>query len=162
VAAAIFPGTFDPVTAGHLDIIQRSLEIFDDVRVAVATHHDKREMFTIDERVEMMRAVTANLGGITVMPFSGLLVDFAREQGVVTVIRGLRVLSDFESEFQMALMNRKLSDAVETLFFMPSEEHVCLSSTVVKEIAWLGGRVQGLVPELVARRLEERIAAARS
>jgi pantetheine-phosphate adenylyltransferase len=153
----MFPGTFDPVTVGHLDIIRRAVKIFDEILVAVATHHSKRELFSIDERVEMMREVTATIGGVTVLPFTGLLIHFARAQGINTVVRGLRVFSDFEYEFQMALMNRKLYDAVETVFLMPSEEHVCLNSTVVKEIAMLGGPIEALVAPTVARRLHARL-----
>jgi len=157
VSAAIFPGTFDPVTVGHVDIVRRSLKIFDEVVVAVATHHSKRELFSVGERVEMMREVTATLPGVRVVEFSGLLIQFAKQMGIQTVIRGLRVFSDFEYEFQMALMNRKLSETLETIFLMPSEENVCLNSTVVKEIARLGGPIDALVEPTVAERLQARL-----
>ena len=159
VSEVIFPGTFDPVTIGHLDIIERGLKIFDRILVAVGTHGEKRELFSTAERVEMMMEAVAPHGDrVRVVAFTGLLVDFAREHEIHTIVRGLRVLSDFEYEFQMALMNRKLSASVETVFLMPSEDLVCLTSTMVKEIARLGGPVDTLVPAGVARRLSDRMA----
>jgi pantetheine-phosphate adenylyltransferase len=163
VSVAIFPGTFDPVTIGHLDLIGRGLKIFDEILVAVGTHGSKQELFELNERVAMIRAAVVDYGErVAVMPFNGLLVDFARQQGTNTIIRGLRVLSDFEYEFQMALMNRKLVDSVETVFLMPSEELVCITSTMVKEIARLGGPIESLVPAGVVPRLSAKFALGKS
>jgi len=161
VGQAIFPGTFDPVTIGHLDIIERALRIFDRVLVAVGTHHDKHELFSAAERMAMIEAAVRDHERVEVKRFNGLLIDFARAEHIQTIIRGLRVLSDFEYEFQMALMNRKLADTIETLFLMPSEENVCLNSTVVKEIAHHGGPIEALVPPETARRLRAKVAAGR-
>ncbi len=160
--AALFPGTFDPVTVGHQDIVARAAEMFDEVVVAVAAHHTKRELFSVEERVELMRQAVGEVAGVRVASFSGLLIDFAHEQGIHTVVRGVRVLSDFEYEFQMALMNRKLAPDVETIFLMPSAENVCLNSTVVKEIARHGGPIDSLVAPVVAKALRARYAAAAS
>ncbi len=156
---AIFPGTFDPVTLGHLDIIRRALTIFDRIVVAVAEQREKRVLFTLDERVTMIREATADLTGVEVESFEGMLVAFARARGVRAVIRGLRVISDFEYEFQMALMNRRLDEAIDTIFLMPSERHIYLNSTVVREIARLGGPIEAFVPPGVAKRLRARFAA---
>ena len=150
---AIFPGTFDPVTLGHLDIVRRALTIFDGILVAVATQREKNVLFSFEERVAMIHEATADLKGVEVRGFEGMLVDFARTQGINAVIRGLRVISDFEYEFQMALMNRRLADGIETVFLMPSERYIYLNSTVVKEIARVGGPIEGFVPPGVARRL---------
>jgi len=156
MAAAIFPGTFDPVTNGHLDLIRRGLGLFDRVVVGVAKRDEKNPLFTHDERMEMMRRATQPLGGVEVREFTGLLVHFANQIGISTIIRGIRAVSDFEYEFQMALMNRRLDGAVETVFLMPSEQYTYLNSTVVKEIARLGGRVSGLVPLEVEQELARR------
>ncbi|MGD8396087.1 MAG: pantetheine-phosphate adenylyltransferase [Candidatus Eiseniibacteriota bacterium] len=163
MSTVVFPGTFDPVTIGHLDIIRRGLKIFDHITVAVGTHHEKRKMFSVNERMAMLReavetAIDDHDARVNIVSFTGLLVDFAREQKVTTIIRGLRVLSDFEYEFQMALMNRKLADSVETVFLMPSEELVCLTSTMVKEIARLGGPIEKLVPPCVVPLLSRKLA----
>ena len=154
--AAIFPGTFDPVTNGHLDLIQRGLSLFDRIIVGVAHRDEKNPLFTSDERVELMRAVTGPLGRVDVYEFDGLLVQFAVEMGVQTVIRGIRAVSDFEFEFQMALMNRRLENTVDTIFLMPSEQYTYLNSTVVKDIARAGGPVTGLVPREVEDVLRAR------
>ena len=152
----LYAGTFDPVTNGHLDILRRSLLVFDRVIIGVADTTPKSTFFTTDERLEMIRSATGDIERVTARPFSGLLMDFAAEQGVAAVIRGLRVISDFEYEFQMALMNRRLNNAIETVFLMPSEEYTYLSSSLVREIASAGGDVSQFVPELVAVKLGEK------
>jgi pantetheine-phosphate adenylyltransferase len=152
----LYAGTFDPVTNGHLDILMRSLEVFDRVIVAVARSTPKDTFFTLEERVEMVRAATEGVESVDVRPFSGLLVDFAVQMGAAVVIRGLRVVSDFEYEFQMALMNRRLNDQVETVFLMPSEEYTYLNSSLVREIASAGGDVSHFVPRAVVLKLSER------
>lgn len=159
---AIFPGTFDPITLGHLDIVRRGLSIFDRIVIAVAEQREKRVLFTVEERVAMIRESTEDLGGVEVRSFEGMLVDFARSIGTRTVIRGLRVISDFEYEFQMALMNRRLDEGIDTVFLMPSERFIYLNATVVKEIARVGGPIEGFVPAGVARRLRDRFAPGRT
>jgi pantetheine-phosphate adenylyltransferase len=154
----LYAGTFDPVTNGHLDILKRSLVLFDRVIIGVADTTPKNTFFSTDERLEMIRSATAEIEGVTVQSFSGLLMDFAAEEGVAAVIRGLRVISDFEYEFQMALMNRRLNSEVETVFLMPSEEHTYLSASLVREIASAGGDVSQFVPEMVAVKLRERFS----
>ncbi len=146
---AIYPGSFDPVTNGHLDVIERARKLFDEVVVAIAHNDQKQPLFTLEERLEFLRQTTAALDGVTVLPLDGLLVEFAVEQGAHAVVRGLRAVSDFEFEFQMALMNRKLEATVETIFLMPKEEYTYLSSRIVKEIARLGGEVGSFVPACV-------------
>jgi pantetheine-phosphate adenylyltransferase len=158
VERAIFPGTFDPVTLGHLDIVRRGRGIFDRILVAVARQREKQVLFSVEERVQMIQEATTDLDGIEVESFEGMLVDFARARSARAVIRGLRVISDFEYEFQMALMNRRLDDQIESVFLMPSERYIYLNSTVVREIARLGGPIEGFVPPGVARRLRERFA----
>jgi pantetheine-phosphate adenylyltransferase len=153
---AIYPGSFDPVTFGHLDVIQRALKLFDEVIVAVAFNEQKKSLFTADERVALLTQATGRMGNVRVAQFSGLLVNFAREQEAVALIRGLRAISDFEFEFQMALMNRKLEKSIETLFLMPKEEFTYLSSRIVKEIAALGGNVDAFVDQTVAAALREK------
>ena len=156
---AIYPGSFDPVTNGHLDVIERARKLFDEVVVAVAHNDQKRPLFTLEERLDFLREVTASLPGVRVAPLDGLLVEFAVKQNAHAVVRGLRAVSDFEFEFQMALMNRKLEATVETIFLMPKEEYTYLSSRIVKEIARLGGNVESFVPACVvqsfARKLEQ-------
>ncbi|HEY7728363.1 MAG TPA: pantetheine-phosphate adenylyltransferase [Candidatus Eisenbacteria bacterium] len=158
---AVFAGTFDPVTNGHLDIIERALRIADRVTVAVAERVEKGVLFPWEERVAMIREATAELQGLTVEPFRGLLVEWARARNIGLIIRGIRFISDFEYEFQMALMNRRLADDIETVFLMPSETWSVLNSTLVKEIARHGGPVDGLVPPGVARRLAGRLGKDR-
>ena len=152
----LYAGTFDPVTYGHLDILKRSLVVFDKVIVAVADSTPKSTFFSLDERVEMLRSATSGLADVEVKPFSGLLVDFAEQEGAVAVIRGLRVVSDFEYEFQMALMNRRLNNEVETVFLMPSEEYTYLNSSLIREIASTGGDVSRFVPPIVVTKLNDR------
>ena len=156
---AVFAGTFDPVTNGHLDLMQRALRMFDHLTVAVAERMEKGVVFTQDERVGMIREATATLDRISVEPFSGLLVDFARERKIPVLVRGIRFISDFEYEFQMALMNRRLSSEIETVFLMPSETYTYVNASLVKEIARNGGQIDGLVPPNVAPILRRRLAA---
>ncbi|MCB9541386.1 MAG: pantetheine-phosphate adenylyltransferase [bacterium] len=157
---ALYPGSFDPITAGHVDIIRRGLEIFDRIEIAVAVNIRKTPTFPDDERIEMLREVFAGEPRVEVVQFSGLLIDYARKRGIRSVLRGLRAISDFEYEFQMASMNRRLTDAVDFVFLMTSEEHYFVSSSLVREVAMNGGDVTGLVPESVARRLAARFADA--
>lgn len=155
---AIYPGTFDPVTNGHLDVIERAARLCDEVIIAVAFNPEKRGLFTPDERVALLRSVTNHLTNVRVTSFHGLLVEFARQQQASAVIRGIRAVSDFEFEFQMALMNRRLSPTLETLFLMPKEEYSYVSSRLVKEVASLGGDVSHFVPPVVAGALREKFA----
>lgn len=157
---ALFPGTFDPFTNGHLDLARRAARLFDRVVIAVALSTAKGTLFGIDDRVAMIRAATRGIPGVTVVSFDDLLVDCARRVGAQVMIRGLRAVSDFEFEFQMALMNRKLSPGLEVAFLMPSQEYTYLNSTLVKEVARLGGDVRDLVPPIVRRRLATRFASA--
>jgi len=152
---AIYPGSFDPVTFGHLDVISRAAHLFDSVLIAVATGEGKAPLFSVGERIQMLRESTGDNPAIEVVPLSGLLADFAREHGVFTVIRGLRAVSDFEFEFQMALMNRKLEERLETVFLTPKEDYTYLSSRLVKEVARLGGDVSQFVPAPAFRKLRE-------
>lgn len=153
----VYPGTFDPITNGHVDLITRSLRLFDKVYVAVASNPQKHPVFDLQERVEMVRVVTKDLPHIEVAPFHGLLVDFVRTCGAHAVIRGLRAVSDFEYELQMALMNRNLDQSAETVFLMPSQEYIYLTSTIIKEVALHGGNLAGLLHPEVARRLVAKL-----
>jgi len=153
---AVYPGTFDPITNGHIDIIKRSLKIFDHVIIAAALNPKKTPMFKISERVEMIKEATRGLSQIDVEPFDGLLVDYTKQKKATAIIRGLRAVSDFEYELQMALMNRKLDHRIETVFLMPSEEYSYLTSTIIKEVASYGGETKGLVPPLVAKLLNDK------
>ncbi len=153
----IYPGTFDPITHGHTDIITRSLRVFDKVIVAVAPNPSKHPLFNLAERLAMVRLVMKDLDQVDVTPFEGLLVDYVERSGAHAIIRGLRAISDFEHEFQMALINRKLAETVETVFLMPSEEYSYLSSTIIKEVARHGGNLKEFLHPDVARRLEDRI-----
>jgi pantetheine-phosphate adenylyltransferase len=150
---AVYPGTFDPVTNGHIDLIQRSAELFDRVIVAVLKNTEKTPLFTVVERVEMLEEVVEGLKNVSVTTFQGLLVDFADQSKATVIVRGIRAVSDYEYELQMALMNRRLSPHVETVFLMPAETYSYLSSRLVKEISQLGGSVHGLVPSAVEERL---------
>ncbi len=154
---AIVPGSFDPVTNGHLDIIERASRTFDHVTVAVVVNRAKSPMFTIQERVEMLREVCAHLSNVDVDSFDGLLVDYARSHGAGIIVRGLRAVSDFEYELQMALTNRRLLPDIETVFMMTGAEYSYLSSNIVREIALLGGSVEGLVPDSVKQHLRQKI-----
>ncbi|MGQ9603819.1 MAG: pantetheine-phosphate adenylyltransferase [bacterium] len=153
---AVYAGTFDPVTNGHLDILSRSLMLFDKIIIGVAESTPKHTCFSLPERVEMIKAVTRDMDRVEVREFGGLLVEFARKVGALAVIRGLRVVSDFEYEFQMALMNRRLSNKIETVFLMPSEEYTYLSSSLIKEVAVAGGDVSQFVPEIVVEHLRRK------
>ena len=155
---AIYPGSFDPITAGHLDVIHRAARLFDELIVAVAFNDQKKTMFAAEERVALIRETTKDVGNIRVASFGGLLVEFARAENAVAVVRGLRAISDFEFEFQMALMNRKLDPTIETIFLTPREEFTYLSSRIVKEIARLGGNVEAFVPPSVAHALREKFS----
>ncbi len=154
---AVYPGFFDPITNGHVDIILRGLKIFDKIIVAVLKNPKKKPLFSTKERVAMIRTIFTHQPEIEVKAFDGLLVDFSRRNRANIVIRGLRAVSDFEYEFQMALMNRKLDSEIETLFMMPSLNYSFLSSGLVKEVFLLGGCVEDLVPEIVERNLREKL-----
>ena len=154
---AIYPGSFDPVTNGHLDLIERGAKIFDRLVVAILRNFDKEPLFTIDERVEMLREVTRPWENVEVDVFSGLLVEYARLREANVILRGIRAVSDYEYELQMALMNRKLNRDIETVFMMPALSYSYLSSRLVREIAQLGGPITGLVPPVVEERLRTKI-----
>jgi pantetheine-phosphate adenylyltransferase len=153
---AIYPGSFDPVTNGHLDVIGRALKLFDEVIVAVAHNDEKQPLFSLEERLNLLHETAGKIDNVRIAQFKGLLVEFAKAKGAGAVIRGLRAISDFEFEFQMALMNRKLEAAVETIFLMPREEYTYLSSRIVKEIARLGGDVSSFVPACVVKALSRK------
>jgi pantetheine-phosphate adenylyltransferase len=152
----VYPGTFDPVTYGHLDLIERCLKYFSNVIVAVASNEAKEPLFTLDERVELMRKATEKLDGVVVEGFEGLLADYVKKRKACVVIRGLRATSDFEYELQMALANRQLLDSLETLFLMPSQEYIFLSSRIVRAVAGLGGDVSTWVPPTVYEAVMEK------
>lgn len=157
----VCPGTFDPITNGHLDIVRRSLPFFDTVLLGVALNPLKTPLFDIKERLEMAVAATSGMQRVTVEAFDGLLVDYLRQKDAHAIIRGLRAVSDFEYELQMAMMNRNLDQTVETLFLMPSVEYSYLTSTIIKNVASYGGNVDDLVPPLVAGRLREKFGGRR-
>lgn len=159
--SAIFAGTFDPVTNGHVDLIRRALRLVDRLTVAVASRPEKKVLFPQEERVAMIREAVPDEPRLSVEPFDGLLVQYAERRGIATIIRGLRFVSDFEYEFQMALMNRRLDDTIETLFLMPSETYTYLNSTLVKEIARAGGPVESFVPPHVDAALRSKLGAPR-
>jgi pantetheine-phosphate adenylyltransferase len=154
---AIYPGTFDPITFGHIDIIKRALEIFDKLYVAVASNTNKRPIFTAPERMDFIARATRNLKGVAVESFDGLIVDYAAKKGTNVMIRGLRATSDFDYEFQMALTNRKLNKAIQTVFLIPSEQNFYLSSSLIREVARLGGKIRDFVPAYVENKLIERL-----
>ena len=153
---AVYPGTFDPLTNGHVDIIQRGAALFDRIVVAILINPTKSPLFTIEERLAMARAVFKSHPGVEVDTFDGLLVDYVRRRQASVIVRGLRAISDFENEMQMALMNRHLSSTIETILMMPAESYTYLSSRLVKEVFALGGSVRGLVPDLVEAWLKEK------
>ncbi len=153
---AIYPGSFDPLTNGHVDIIRRGARLFDRIIIAVLVNLEKAPLFTVPERVEIAREIFTGNTNVEVDTFDGLLVDYARKRGAGVIVKGLRAVSDFEFEMQMALMNRKLSPDVETVFMMPTQPYTYVSSRLVKEVVALGGSVHGLVPESVEKRLREK------
>ncbi|AKG54196.1 phosphopantetheine adenylyltransferase [Dehalogenimonas sp. WBC-2] len=154
---ALYPGSFDPVTAGHLDIISRSAKIFDKLIVGVYDTPDKKLMFTTAERVDLARQAVADLPNVEVKPFSGLMVEFAKREGVATVVRGLRVNNDFELEFDMAMINRRLAPEIELVCLLASPDYQFLSSSILKEVARLGGNIDGLVPPFVADAVRRKV-----
>lgn len=158
---AVYPGTFDPITNGHLDIIERGASIFDELIVAVTTNPAKEPWFTAQERVAMIEACCRHLPNVKVMAFEGLLVAFVRQQGAKVILKGLRAVSDFDYEFQMAAMNRQLAPDIETLFLMTSLPFAYLSSSIIKEISLLDGDLSGLVPDFVAEQLRRKAAERR-
>ena len=159
--AVIYPGSVDPLTNGHLDVIKRATKLFDRVIVAVAESSSKKPFFTLAERKRMLAGVVKDIPNVTATSFPGLLVDFAAKKKACAIIRGLRVVSDFEFEFQMALMNRRLKERIETVFMMPRGKYIYLSSSLVKEVARLGGEVSTFVPDSVERALRKKLRAKR-
>ena len=155
---AIYPGSFDPLTYGHIDLIKRAKHIFDEVIVAVANNSRKKSLFTIDERIHMLKEATKGMKGVSVESFDSLVVVYARQKKSKVIIRGVRMISDFEYEFQMALTNRRFSDDIETVFMMPSERYSFLSSTLLKEAAALGADISSFVPKSVEKKLKERLS----
>ncbi len=153
---AIYPGSFDPVTKGHVDIVHRGITMVDELLVAVLENPAKQSLFTAEEREEMLRECVGGIPGVSIGRFNGLLVDYAEKMGCRTILRGLRAISDFEYEFEIALMNRRLNPNLDTLFLMPSEEHVFVSSRIAREVARFGGDLSSLVPEAVHHRLQSR------
>lgn len=154
---ALYPGTFDPPTNGHVDLIQRGSKLFDQLTVAILVNPVKNPLFTLEERVEMLEEVTKPLGNVSVATFDGLMVEFARRAGASAVLRGIRAISDYEHEFQMALMNRRLAPDVETVFLQPAGRYSFVSSRMVKEVFSFGGDISGLVPPNVVKKLRARI-----
>jgi pantetheine-phosphate adenylyltransferase len=155
---ALYPGTFDPPTNGHIDLIQRGAKLFDHLVVAVLNNPGKNPFFTVEERVEMLRESINGLSNVSVATFDGLMVDFARQQGASAVLRGIRAISDYEYEFQMALMNRRLAPEIETVFLQPAGRYSFVSSRMLKEVFSFGGEVTGLVPPNVLKRLRSRFS----
>lgn len=154
--SALYPGSFDPVTYGHIDLLKRASKVFDNVLVGVAHDTAKQTLFSCEERVEMLKEVTADVANIEVVPFRGLVVKFAREREIKVLLRGLRMISDFEYELQMAFTNRRLDDGIETVFLMPSEDCSFLSSGLIKEAARLGADLSSFVPDAIAQRLRKK------
>jgi pantetheine-phosphate adenylyltransferase len=158
--SALYPGTFDPPTNGHIDLIQRGAKLFEHLTVAILNNPVKDPLFTVEERVEMLKESTATLGNVSVATFDGLMVEFARQQGASAVLRGIRAISDYEYEFQMALMNRRLAPEIETVFLQPAGRYSFVSSRMLKEVFAFGGDVSGLVPPNVLKRLRARMGAS--
>jgi len=155
---AVYPGSFDPVTNGHIDVIERALKLFDRIIVAVGDNPGKKPLFTTKERIAMLKESTKHLKNLEIDSFSGLLLDFVKSKNSKIIIRGLRAVSDFEFEFQRALMNRVVNDKIETVFIMTKEHYVYLNSSIVKEIAMFNGKVNGLVPHIVEKKLKEKFS----
>jgi pantetheine-phosphate adenylyltransferase len=155
----VYPGSFDPLTNGHVDIILRGARLFDRIVVAILVNAEKSPLFSMDERLDILRAVFKDHANVEIDTFGGLLVDYVERRRAQVIVRGLRALSDFEYEFQMALMNRRLNPKIETVFMMPAEQYTYISSKLIKEVFALGGRVHGLVPELVEARLRDKVTA---
>jgi pantetheine-phosphate adenylyltransferase len=160
IRTAICPGSFDPVTLGHMDIINRSRKVFDKTIVAVLVNPEKHTLFTVDERIELLRRCTGSMDDVEVVGFDGLLADYARERNVTAIVKGLRALSDFEYEFQMALTNKKLNPNLETIFLTTNAENMFLSSSIVKQIATFGGDITNFVPECILSDIKQRILSA--
>jgi pantetheine-phosphate adenylyltransferase len=156
---AVYPGSFDPLTNGHVDIILRGARLFDRIVVAILLNAEKSPLFSIEERLEILRAVFKDQRNVEIDTFDGLLVDYVERRNAQVIVRGLRAVSDFEYEFQMALMNRRLNAKIETVFMMPAEQYTYISSRLIKEVFALGGRVHGLVPEVVEERLRDKVTA---
>jgi pantetheine-phosphate adenylyltransferase len=154
---AVYPGSFDPLTNGHVDIILRGARLFDRIVVAILVNAEKLPLFSMEERVEIAREVFRSQTNVEVDTFDGLLVDYVARRGAQVIVRGLRAVSDFEFEFQMALMNQRLNSTIETVFMMPAEQYTYISSRLIKEVFALGGRVSGLVPDLVEQRLRQKV-----
>ena len=156
---AVYPGSFDPLTNGHVDIISRGARLFDRIIVAILVNGEKAPLFTMEERVDIARAVFKDQPNVEVDTFDGLLVDYMEKRKAHVIVRGLRAVSDFEFEFQMALMNRRLNANIQTVFMMPAEQYTYISSRLIKEVFALGGRVHGLVPDMVEARLRQKVLA---
>ncbi len=159
---AIYPGSFDPITNGHLDIIERSSKLFDEVIIGVLVNSQKTPLFNFDERIEIIRSVVANWPQVRVDTFNGLLVNYAQSQQADCIVRGIRAISDYEYELQMALMNRRLAPNIETVFMMAAEDYSYLSSRLVKEVFMLNGSITGLVPSLVEEKMKEKLKAIKN
>jgi pantetheine-phosphate adenylyltransferase len=157
---AIYPGSFDPTTNGHLDLIERGAKIFEELVVAILRNSEKSPMFSVAERLEMLRTLTAHLKNVRIDTFDGLMVEYAVSMNAVCILRGIRAISDYEYELQMALMNRKLEPTLETVFMMPADKYSYVSSRLVREVAQAGGPVKGLVPEVVEQKLREKLDPA--
>ena len=155
---AVYPGSFDPITNGHIDVIKRASKVFDHLIVAVLVNDSKKSMFTLDERLDILKHIIENLDNVSFDSFSGLLVDYCKEKQLSAIVRGLRAISDFEFELQMAQMNRQLYDETETVFFTTSEQYSYLSSSLVKEVAKFGGKIDGLIPDYAIMKMKQKLS----